>query len=105
MRPRKLVAVAAMLCAATGTYLGACQRPAQTGSQTAPHSDTQPAAGGRMKAYVDPDTGKLTDHPPPGAEPIPGDVQTPPAAVEKPAPGGGVELDLNPKDDEPAADE
>jgi hypothetical protein len=48
-----------------------------------------------MKAYVDPETGKLTDHPAPGAEPIPGDVVTPSTVVEKPAPGGGTELELD----------
>jgi hypothetical protein len=58
-----------------------------------------------MKAYVDPETGKLVERPPPGAEPLPGDVVTPPTAVEKPAPGGGVELDLDPDDDAQDTDE
>ena len=56
-----------------------------------------------MKAYVDPETGKLMDHPPPGTPPLPGDVVTPSTVVEKPAPGGGMQLDLggdkNEKDD------
>jgi hypothetical protein len=58
-----------------------------------------------MKAYIDPETGKFTDKPPPGAEPLPGDVRTPPTVVEKPAPGGGVQLDLNPDDDEPSTED
>jgi hypothetical protein len=47
-----------------------------------------------MKAYVDPETGKLTDKPPPGAEPLPGDVTPPPTVIERPAPGGGQVLDM-----------
>jgi hypothetical protein len=55
------------------------------------------APGAGMKAYVDPQTGKLTEQPPPGAEPVPGDVLTPPAGVERPVAGGGTQLDLDPK--------
>jgi hypothetical protein len=53
-----------------------------------------------MKAHVDPATGKLVDEPAPGTPPVPGDVRVPTAPVEKPAPGGGVQLDLDPHDGE-----
>jgi hypothetical protein len=48
-----------------------------------------------MKAYVDPATGHFTDTPPPGSPPLPGDVVMPEGPLEeKPAPGGGVMIDL-----------
>jgi len=88
---RKLAPLVALLCAVA--YAAACRKTPSTPAEPAPAAGT-PAQGG-MKAYVDPETGKLTDHPAPGAEPIPGDVVTPSTVVEKPAPGGGTELELD----------
>jgi hypothetical protein len=83
----------------------------KTPSAQEEHAPAPPAAAspavppqGGMKAYVDPETGKLTDHPAPGAEPLPGDVLTPSTVVEKPAPGGGEELELQGRKKEGSAE-
>ena len=99
-------ALAAMLalCCSAAMLTAACRKTAQTTAEppkTVP-GGAQGASG--MKAYVDPDTGKLTDSPPPGATPLPGDVLTPPTAVEKPAPGGGTKLELHPGTDSEGGD-
>jgi hypothetical protein len=87
-----MAALVALLCSLA--CASAC-RKTPAGPPSAPAA--APQAEGGMKAYVDPQTGKLIDHPPPGAEPLPGDVLTPTTVVEKPAPGGGVELELEGK--------
>ncbi|RMD85129.1 MAG: hypothetical protein D6815_02580 [Candidatus Dadabacteria bacterium] len=53
---------------------------------------------GGMKAYVDPESGELTDTPPPGADPLPGDVHVPAGTARpSPVPGGGLMLEDEPK--------
>jgi len=70
---------------------------AQTDCQEAGAAVANPTgAAAGMRAYVDPETGELLDHPPAGAAPMP----APPAADRssatpkvKPAPGGGVMIE------------
>ena len=95
-----------VLPAAAGLAVSACRdhTTAPTDHQAAPSPSPDAGAGAPppeapgapgMKAYVDPETGKLTDKPPPGAEPVPGDVLTPPpTVVERPLPGGGSAIDM-----------
>jgi hypothetical protein len=108
----RVFAVSATLCSVL-LGLAACQsreQPSEPGAATQgagePERAAPPAQGG-MKAYVDPETGELTDTPPPGAEIEEGDVRMPGKVLgERPAPGGGVILDVDPDetDDDPAAE-
>src|SRR5512145_2359194 len=95
---RKLAALVAVLCAVA--HAAACRKAAEAPSTPEPAPAAGTASQEGMKAYVDPETGQLTDRPPPGAPPLPGDVVTPGTVVEKPAPGGGVELELDGDEDE-----
>ncbi|HXV76778.1 MAG TPA: hypothetical protein VD788_10710, partial [Candidatus Polarisedimenticolaceae bacterium] len=99
----------AFLVAAAILSLSGCRTSATGGDDPAPEpgagatrsedgaAEQQPAAGAGMQVHIDPETGEFLDEPPPGTE-LGGDVPTPPSgAVERPAPGGGVMIELQPK--------
>ncbi len=72
---------------------GAHESPGAVGAKTVPGGTF-----GGMKAYVDPESGELTDTPPPGADPLPGDVHVPAGTARpSPVPGGGLMLEDEPK--------
>jgi hypothetical protein len=106
-RPHGVVTLSLVLGALAALGTVACRATSHESSQTAPAVRSPADASGGMKAYVDPETGELTETPPPGAEPMPGDLRgVPPGAAEQPMPGGGAKIhlgdDADDEEEEPA---
>jgi hypothetical protein len=106
-RPHGVITLSLVLGALAALCTVACRATSHEDSQTTPAPADAPVvrspadASGGMKAYVDPETGELTETPPPGAEPMPGDLRgVPPGAAEQPMPGGGAKIHLGDDADE-----
>jgi len=93
--------IAAAILSLSGCRPAASDRPeaaVEGASEAQTGTAKPPAAGGAgMQVHIDPETGEFLDEPPPGAD-LGGDVPALPGdAVERPAPGGGVMIELQPK--------